>query len=44
MIERRDAERARISAIAVSRRNDDIRLVGTTAGTVFVSTTPAPPQ
>ena len=30
---------ARISAIAISPQNDDVRLVGTTAGTVFVSTT-----
>ena len=30
---------ARISAIAISAQNDDVRLVGTTAGTVFLSTT-----
>ena len=30
---------ARISAIAISPQNDDVRLVGTTAGTVFLSTT-----
>ncbi len=30
---------ARISAIAISPQNDDIRLVGTTAGTIFLSTT-----
>ena len=30
---------ARISAIAISPQNDDIRLVGTTAGTVYLSTT-----
>ena len=30
---------ARISAIAISPQNDNIRLVGTTAGTVFLSTT-----
>jgi hypothetical protein len=29
----------RISAIAISSQTDDVRLVGTTAGTVFVSTT-----
>ena len=31
---------ARISAIAVSPQNDDVRLVGTTAGRLYVSTTP----
>ncbi len=30
---------ARISAIAIAPQNDDVRLVGTTAGTVFLSTT-----
>lgn len=30
---------ARISAIAISPQNDNVRLVGTTAGTIFLSTT-----
>lgn len=31
---------ARISAIAISAQNDNVRLAGTTAGTIFVSTAP----